>query len=125
MTGKIKREDTTKILCDAVEPLSDVQEHFFSLGALEIRLPGGFKDYSKLKNVLLSAPGNSEVKIGWKQTELSFADEGRAEESRAEMSSLRRLRVLVSEELVEEIERVVGKGNVTVVTRNGIPSRPR
>jgi DNA polymerase-3 subunit alpha len=123
VTGKIKKEDTTKVLCDSVEPLSDVQEQFFSLGVLEIGLPEGFRDYSKLKNALLAAPGNSEVRIGWKQAEFTFAEDGLSEESRKELNSLRRQRVHVSEELVEEVESVVGKGNVSVVTRDGVSSR--
>ncbi|KPJ59577.1 MAG: hypothetical protein AMJ46_10705 [Latescibacteria bacterium DG_63] len=123
ITGKIKKEDTTKVFCDTVESLSEVQEQFYSLGVLEIRLPERFKDFSKLKNVLLSAPGNSEVRIGWKQTELSFAEEGQTEEIRNEVNSLRRHRVRVTEELVEEVETVVGKGAVSIVTRNGVSSR--
>jgi DNA polymerase-3 subunit alpha len=121
--GKIKKEDTTKIFCDEVEPLSEAQEDFYSLGALEIELPERFKDFSKLKNILLSAPGNSEVRIEWRQTELSFEEEGQAEEVRREISSLKRHRVHLTDELVEEIEAIAGKGSAKVVTREGVSSQ--
>ncbi|UCF79626.1 MAG: DNA polymerase III subunit alpha [Candidatus Eiseniibacteriota bacterium] len=120
VTGKIQREETTKLLCEAVEPLAEVQEEFYSIGVLEIRLPERFKNYSRLKNVLLSAPGNSEVRISWTQTGFTFAEDSLAEETRTEIEALRRHKVHVSEELVEEVEALVGKGNVGVATKDGV-----
>ena len=123
--GTIEKKESTKIFCQVLEPLEVVRERFYSAGVLELRLPEGFKSYSKLKNALLSSPGSSEVRVGWRQTEFSFADEGQSstdgarEEARMEIDSLRRLKVHIAEELVAEIEAVVGKGNVAVVTKRG------
>jgi len=123
--GTIEKKESTKIFCYALEPLETVRERFFASGVLEIRLPDGFKNYSKLKNAILSSPGNSDVRVGLRQTEFAFAEEKESsaeearEETRVEMDSLRRLRVHISEELVAEVEAVVGKGNVGVVTKPG------
>jgi DNA polymerase-3 subunit alpha len=123
--GTIEKRESTKIFCYALEPLETVRGRFFSSGVLEIRLPDGFKSYSKLKNALLSSPGSSDVRVGWRQTEFSFAEEAESsgeearEEMRIEINSLRRLKVHISEELVAEVEGVIGKGNVAVVAKRG------
>jgi DNA polymerase-3 subunit alpha len=121
--GTIEKKESTKIFCYALEPFETVRERFFSSGVLEIRLPDGFKNYSKLKNAILSSPGSSDVRVGWRQTEFNFAEEAESsaqeahEETRIEIDSLRRLTVHISDELVAEVEVVVGKGNVGVVTK--------
>ncbi|MFH0777962.1 MAG: DNA polymerase III subunit alpha, partial [Candidatus Eisenbacteria bacterium] len=118
VSGRIKKEDdSTKILCESVEPLTEALERFYSQGVLEIGLPEGFKNYSKLKNALLSSPGNSEVRIGLRQTALRFEEAGEADELKAETDALRRHKVELSAELLTEVERIVGKGNARIVSR--------
>jgi DNA polymerase-3 subunit alpha len=109
VTGKIQVQENAKIICDLLEPLETVQERFYATGTLEISLQEGFKNFSKLKNALLSAPGNSEVKVEWTQADLSFA-----EEAEAEIESLKRHRVQLSDELMADVEKIVGRGNSRV-----------
>ncbi|MCX5801028.1 MAG: DNA polymerase III subunit alpha [Candidatus Eisenbacteria bacterium] len=125
VSGTIEKKESTKIFCQALEPLEAARERFYSGGVLELRLPDGFKNYSKLKNVILSWPGSSDVRVGWRQTELSFGGDeeasadGAREEAGIEIDSLRKLKVHIGEESVAEVEAVVGKGNVAVVTKRG------
>ena len=125
VSGTIEKKETAKIFCYSLEPLATVRERFYSTGVLEVRLPEGFKNYSKLKNTLLSSPGNSDVRVGWRQTEFSFAEdvketaEGAREEAKMEIQSLRKLKVHITEELVSEVQALVGKENVSIVTKQG------
>jgi len=109
VTGRIQIQENAKVICDHLEPLETTQGRFYATGTLELSLREGFKNFSKLKNALLSAPGNSEVKIEWTQADLSFAEEGRAE-----IESLKRHKVQLSDELLAGVEKIVGKGNVRV-----------
>ncbi len=109
VTGKIQAGENAKLICETLEPLESVEERFYAKGVLEIRLPEGFKKFSRLKNTLLSAPGNSEVKV-----ELPRAVPPSADGVRAEVASLVRHKVQLSEALLTDVERIVGKGNVTI-----------
>ncbi len=109
VTGRIQVQENAKIICDSLEQLETVQERFYSTGVLELGLRKGFKNFSKLKNALLSAPGNSEVRIEWVPSVVSPD-----EDTQAEIDSLKRHRVQLSDELLADVEKLVGKGNVRV-----------
>jgi len=116
VTGRIQVQENAKIICDHLEPLDAVQERFYATGVLELSLRASFKNFSKLKNALLSAPGNSEVKL-----ELAPADRSVADDVRAEIESLKRHRVQLSDELLADVEKLVGKGHVRVHSAGRAP----
>jgi DNA polymerase-3 subunit alpha len=109
VTGRIQLQENAKIICDNLEPLEAVQERFYSTGVLELSLKKSFRNFSKLKNALLSAPGNSEVRIEWTSPDMPAADD-----AQAEIGALKRHRVQLSDDLLADVEKLVGKGNVRV-----------
>ena len=111
VTGRIQVKENVNIICDNIEPLEAVQERFYATGVLELGLRKSFKSFSKLKNALLSAPGNSEVRIEWVPSDMPVT-----EEVRAEADSLKRHRVQLSDELLADVEKLVGKGNVRLLS---------
>ncbi|MBN1504608.1 MAG: DNA polymerase III subunit alpha [Candidatus Eisenbacteria bacterium] len=115
VTGKIQVKENVNLICDNLEPLEAVQERFYATGVLELSLRKGFRSFSKLKNALLSALGNSEVRVEWVPPDLPVT-----EEMRAEVESLKRHRVQLSDELLADVEKLVGKGNVRLL-QAGLP----
>ncbi len=109
VTGRMQVKENTSLICDSIELLEAVQERFYAAGVLELSLRKGFKNFSKLKNALLSAPGSSEVRITWVPPEVPVP-----EDVRAEADSLKRHRVQLSGELLADVEKLVGKGGVRV-----------
>ena len=99
------REDTPKIIAEEVLPLEDARNKYTQALFIELITTGLEKDMlAKLSEVFKKYKGNTPVYINFTTPE----------KKKIQMAAGKRLSVVPTDELISEIENLIGKGAVCV-----------